>query len=380
MNSLNYEATPWHSFKTGKLCDGCKLCVQGKKTVLFITGICPRKCYYCPISSEKYAHDVVFANEWKIKDVNDPVELFEEVRLTGAKGAGITGGDPLAKLDRTCEYIKKLKKEFGTKFHIHLYTSLNLTSQSSLKKLFLAGLDEIRFHPDLDDDSLWNRLSLAKNFDWDVGVEIPVIPKKIVETEKLINFINDKIDFLNLNELELSDTDTAHYNIEHNSRKNDHSYAVRGSEELALKLLDKCSKLKLRTHYCSAKLKNQVQVGERLKRRAKHVALAIDELTEEYLLYRGAIYLKDFEPSYNYKQGINIKQNKTALLKAKQNLINECLFEDEDLVLDTERNRLLTHFSLAKEHSLKIKELGLVPTIVEEYPSSDYFCVDLEFL
>src|SRR6056297_2046886 len=95
MVNSSYDVTPWHSFKSGEMCDGCKLCVQGRKTVLFITGICPRKCFYCPISSEKYAHDVVFANEWKIKDVENPVELFEEVKMTGAKGAGITGGDPL---------------------------------------------------------------------------------------------------------------------------------------------------------------------------------------------------------------------------------------------------------------------------------------------
>lgn len=376
----NFDVTPWHSFKSGELCDGCKLCVQGRKTVLFITGICPRKCFYCPISSEKYARDVVFANEWKIKDVENPVELFEEVKMTGAKGAGITGGDPLSRLDRTCEYIIKLKKEFGAKFHIHLYTSLNLISYASLEKLFLAGLDEIRFHPDLEDASLWDRLSFAKNFNWVVGVEIPVIPHLAIETEKLIDFIKDKVDFLNLNELELSDTDTPHYKIDDDSRKNDSSYAVRGSEELALKLLDKCSKLNLRTHFCTAKLKNQVQVGERLKRRAKHVALDIDELTEEYLLYRGALYLKGFEPGFNYNQGLNIEQNESALIKAKEQLINEGLFDDEDLVLDIERNRLLTHFSLAQEYCDEIKKLNLVPAIVEEYPSSDYFCTELEFL
>ena len=50
-----------------------------------------------------------------------------------------------------------------------------------MKKLHLAGLDEIRFHPDVDDDSLWERLKVAKEFDWDAGIEIPAIPGKTEE-------------------------------------------------------------------------------------------------------------------------------------------------------------------------------------------------------
>ncbi|MFP4567731.1 MAG: radical SAM protein [Candidatus Woesearchaeota archaeon] len=372
--------TPWYSFKTGKLCKGCAQCVEGKKTVLFITGLCMRKCFYCPISSSKYGSDVVFANEWQIKDNKNPVELFEEVKLTGAQGAGITGGDPLIKIDRTINYIELLKKEFGESFHIHLYTSLNLANEDNLKKLFYAGLDEIRFHPSFDDSSLWDNILVAKKFNWSVGVEIPVVPGTQNKTERLIEFIAGKIDFLNLNELEFSDTDSSHYDMSGYFRKNNSSYAVKGSRVLALKLLDKCSKLNINAHFCTAKLKNMVQVGERLKRRALNIALDIDELTEEYLLYRGAIYLKGFEPGSDYRQGSLKKASLYKLNKAKLSLLKSGLFDEDDLVVDSVRSRFLTHFSLVERYAERIKELDLTPCIVEEYPSSDFFCVELEFL
>lgn len=374
------QKTKWHSYKTGNLCEGCKQCVRGEKLVLFVTGLCPRKCEYCPISNEKYGNDEVYANEWKIKNPTNAEELYEEAKMTGAKGAGITGGDPLARLDRTTKYIKELKKRFGKNFHIHLYTSLSLVSEENLKKLNDAGLDEIRFHPEIGNDKLWSKILLAKKYEWKIGVEIPVIPKKISQTKKLIKYLKDKIDFLNLNELELSDTDTKHYNLDKYERKNNVSYAVKGSEGSAMKLLTYCAELKIDTHYCTAKLKNRVQVGERLKRRAENTKRDIDELTEEYLLYRGALYLKGYEPSFNYKQGLNQKINKKALELAKINLLETKKFKEVQLIIDEERNRILTRHELARKYKKLIKEKNLVPTIVEEYPSSDYFCVELEFL
>ena len=186
----------YYSYNKGPLPKGCQYCVKGEKLVIFITGVCPRHCNFCPVSDQKYQEDVIFANERKVTDFND---LLKEAEAMQAQGAGITGGDPLAKLERTLEYIKKLKEKFGKEFHLHLYTSLNLVNQETLKQLFSAGLDEIRFHLDLDNDKLWDKLELAKQFSWDVGVELPLVPGK--DYKKLIDYVKDKIDFLNLNEL-----------------------------------------------------------------------------------------------------------------------------------------------------------------------------------
>ena len=72
--------------------------------------------------------------------------LLEEARLTRACGAGITGGDPLMDLDRCVDYITLLKKEFGKRFHIHLYTPLKLVSMS---RLWLASIRQA-----LDEDQV----------------------------------------------------------------------------------------------------------------------------------------------------------------------------------------------------------------------------------
>ncbi|MDD5178631.1 MAG: radical SAM protein, partial [Candidatus Nanoarchaeia archaeon] len=173
------ERTKYYSYKTGDLCRGCQLCVTGSKLVLFVTGICARNCYYCPLSDEKKNKDLVFANEWKVEKDED---MLKEAELCDSKGAGITGGDPLLRLERTIHYIKLLKEKFGKEFHIHLYTIPESITPSNLKGLYDAGLDEIRFHPDLENNKNWNKISLAFGFKWGVGIEIPVIPGKQEQT------------------------------------------------------------------------------------------------------------------------------------------------------------------------------------------------------
>ena len=254
------KETKYHSWKTGDMAEGCRQCVQGKKLVLFITGLCAKRCFYCPVGEQKFAKDVIFANEWRIANPDQPDELIEEAKLTEATGAGITGGDPLVKVDRCCEYIKLLKKTFGEQFHIHLYTPLKLVTEEILKKLHDAGLDEIRFHPDLEEDTLWHKLSLAKKFDWDVGVEIPCIPGFEEITTKLIDFVHDKVDFFNLNELELSDTEAKHNKMHERGYKpkDDQSYGVAGSKELGMKLLAYARTKGLRAYFCTSKLKDSL--------------------------------------------------------------------------------------------------------------------------
>ena len=150
----------------------------------------------------------------------------------------------------------------------------------TIKKLEEAGLDEIRFHPSLDDESLWDRLSIKTSMI--KGVEIPVIPGKEKETQKLIDFIKDKVSFLNLNELEISDTNVNKLYEHKFEAKNDVSYAVKGSEEMALELLDYCLKnTSLNVHYCTVSLKDTVQLTKRIAKRAKNVKKKFDIITKK---------------------------------------------------------------------------------------------------
>ena len=370
------KKTDFYSWKQGKLSEGCRYCVKGQKLVLFITGLCSNNCFFCPISDQKKNKDVIYANEWKITNEKD---LIKEAELTKAKGAGITGGDPLLKLNRTVKYIKLLKKNFGKKFHIHLYTSLNFVNENRLKKLYKAGLDEIRFHPMLNKKNEWPRILLAKKFDWDVGVEIPVIPGKKKETISLIDYFKDKIDFLNLNELEISDSNANKLRQRGFRQKSKLSYAVKGSQELAKQLLKYLKNTRLNVHYCTAKTKDKAQLTKRIKRRAVSVSKKFDFITPEGTLLRGAIYLKNSFPGFDYKKRMT-RINKSKAVKELVKIKKQLNIPKNMLYLDKTRIRLLTSIAVIDNIKDKLKKLNLIPVIMEEYPTHDAMIVDIQLL
>jgi hypothetical protein len=379
-NSLKMKKTKYYSWVVGKLPKGCQLCVEGRKEVLFITGLCPRRCIFCPISDQKKNKDVIYANEWPIEKFED---ILEEARLCSSKGAGITGGDPLMKLERTIKAIKMLKERFGEKFHIHLYTSLNLISEEIIKQLEEAGLDEIRFHPDLDDDSLWHKLKL--NTSMDKGLEIPVIPNKEEQTIKLIDYAKDKIKFLNLNELEMSDTEANKLSEKGYKTKDNISYGIKGSEELAMKLLRYCERnTKLNVHYCPVKLKDAVQMAKRLKLRAKNVAKPYDKVSKEGTLLRGAIYLNELRPDFGFTRRLNELKNKDELLKRlsiiRKELIELYKLKEKLIEVDDKKVRILTSRTIAQKLAKYLKSRDLYPVWVEEDPTYDQFEIESEEL
>jgi len=362
---------------TGKPAKGCLMCVRGEKLVLFITGLCGKRCYYCPVSEKKFGVDEIYANEWKIENDKD---LMEEIRLTDAKGAGITGGDPLVTLEKTCNYIRFLKKEKGKHFHIHLYTPLKLVTPESLKELHEAGLDEIRFHPEVENESEWPKIKLAKKYHWDIGIEIPCVPGKEKETKKLIDYIEEKVDFINLNELEVSDTEVEHYQMQEHRTRDETTYAVEGSREMAMNLLEYAKEKKYTSYFCSAMLKDSTQMGERIKRRAKMVKKEFDKVTPEGMLIRGAIYYEKLAPGVEYRHRLANADKKEIiekLIKAEEDVKK---LKIRYLEIDKDKLRLLTSKKEVIRLAKKIHQLGLIPAIVEEYPTKDGTEIEIELL
>ncbi len=383
---VKIKKTPYYSYLIGKLAEGCKLCVQGRKSVMYITGLCLRRCYYCPLSDDKRYKDVICINEEKIKDTEKGIRtLLEEIKISKSKGVGITGGDPLLRLHRTVRYIRLFKKTFGKKFHIHLYTSLNLISAKILKKLYEAGLDEIRFHLDLENKKLWPRLSMTKKYNWKVGVEIPAIPDKYERIIELVEFIKDKVDFLNINELEYSDTNSQFLSQRKFYTKNFMSYAIKGSEKTAKKVLRYIEKknIKLNTHYCTAKLKDAVQLQKRIELRSKSIKKEYDQRTADGMLIRGVIYLKGLEPGFSYKQRLK-KANKTRALKKLETTLMKLKAKynipGKLMEIDTKLMRILTTPVIASRLKKEIKKMGCVPCIIEEHPTADNLIVTLQKL
>ncbi len=277
--------------------EGCKLCEEGAKMVLFVTGICHAGCFYCPLSREKMNQDVIFADEMPVHSDED---IILEARLIEAKGTGITGGDPMEMVDRVVHYIRLLKDNFGKGHHIHLYTASG--SKENIEKLAAAGLDEIRFHPP---PQLWTKMLgsiYEKRIDWSiesgmsVGIEVPVLPDMEKELVELVRFANDRGIFVNLNELEFSETNYRELNARGYEPKNDVSSAVKGSEEVAYRIVD--MDWDIVVHYCSSSYKDGVQMRRRLMRRAKNIKKEYEEITEDATLILGVIEGEDLEEIY----------------------------------------------------------------------------------
>lgn len=284
---------PKGSAFTGRLSEGCVLCEKGAKMVLLVTGKCDKRCFYCPLSLEKKGKDVFFANERRISGSD---QALEEAKLMDALGTGITGGDPLLEIDRTVDAIKALKKRFGRSHHIHLYTTQ--TDKNKIERLAKAGLDEIRFHPPI---SQWTKLqktpyakavALAKKLRMRTGLELPVIPSREKDLVAAIKFADEAdLDFVNLNELEFSETNWKSLRTLGLDVRDDISAGVDGSEKLALDLLR--LETDVPVHYCSAAFKDGIQLRRRIMRRARNVRRPHEILTKDGTLLKGIIETDD---------------------------------------------------------------------------------------
>ncbi|MEK6962807.1 MAG: radical SAM protein [Nanoarchaeota archaeon] len=381
MKQLLVQKTAWHNVCAGQIAKGCQSCVKGQKLVVFVTGLCGQHCWYCPVSDQKMRMDKIYANE---RPIFSESELIQEAEESGAMGAGITGGDPLTKVERCAEYTYLLKEHFGKKFHVHLYTPLQLVTEERLRILYESGLDEIRFHPYLDNDEWWPRIKLARKFPWKVGVEIPALPGEEKNITKLIHYIKDKVDFLNLNELEVSDNKAWQeaFLTRKIKCKDSQSYGVTGSQETAMNLIKLSAKLGLKTHFCTAKSKDAIQHANRVKRRGERMKKEYDLMDDEGMLTRGAIYL-DLQPCMGYYSKIKAlpSEEKQAMLlklsKLKQQLQKKYDIPDELIEIDPQKLRLLTGGWILQEIGSELKNKC---ALVTEYPTWDHLEVQVEFL
>lgn len=286
--ALAREMMEWVYEPTGSfssyLSPGCRICRMGASLVLFVTGVCDRGCFYCPLSEERRGRDVAYANERRAESDS---EIIEEARAIGALGTGITGGEPLLKREFVIESIGALKREFGEDHHIHLYTGARLGS-SSLRDLAEAGLDEIRFHPPASEWSepgwLYKALLDAKALGLLAGVEIPALGP----APAIVEAVRRADAFLNLNELEFSETNQSALRAL-GFRSKDYGCGAVGSDLAA----EEFRVEGLRVHFCSSAFKDAVQLRERLKRRAARTARTFDLPTEDGTLIYGVIEAVD---------------------------------------------------------------------------------------
>ncbi len=317
--------------------------------VLFVTGLCPFHCFYCPVSDEKMYTDVTFADE---KRVTGDQDVLAEARAIRAKGVGITGGDPFEVIDRTCHYIRLLKEAFGPEFHTHLYTMS--TDSSKIRDLADAGLDELRFHVPA---GLWSRAErsayvpasrLARSLGITVGLEVPLVPEREEDLCRLIEWAEmEDLSFVNLDEMEFSDANYGRMKARGYETKHELSYGVKGGEPVARRILDR--PWRITVHYCSSGYKDGWQLRARIRRRAETVARPWDVVTEDGTLLKGVV------------EGVDLPGLMRDLERVHR-------VPKELMGLDGARRRLEVAPWLLEELAPR---LGRPCFVIEEYPTAD---------
>jgi len=355
---------PENSAVIGEIPNGCKLCGPGEKMVLLITGKCKCRCFYCPLSFKKRGKGSIYANELKVKNLS---QILDEAEAISAKGTGITGGDPMIVPGLTMDAIRLLKGKFGSRHHIHLYTSGHFEPKY-IELLSQAGLDELRFHP-----PIYNWRNITKHFknlikaglktDMDIGVEIPMIPgyeQVIIDLAKKLDEL--KVNFLNLNELEFSESNWEKLKARGFRQKNEISSSVMASETTGhaiLKSLAEQLNFELNVHYCSAQFKDRQQLTNRIKRRAKNVIEPHYVITEDGTFLIGII---ESDENRNMNE-----------LKALQSVFIQQYQVPEELLKLNPNKKRLEIASWVLEELKSDLSIGLLQRcfIIEEYPTAD---------
>ena len=335
---------------------GCEYCMKGSKIVVFMTGRCFAKCYYCPLSDIRKNSDTVYVNE--VKAESDQI-IIREAALIEAEGAGLTGGDPLLTFDKTLKYIKLLKDNFGSKFHIHLYTTGYNLNRERASALIRNGLDEIRFHPIGD---VTDKIKLFQGTEIKFGCEIPAIPGDERRVENLVKFLERAgADFININELEFSETNASELKKRGLKLKKDSIAAVEGSEETALRILEWCRENteEISVHYCPSWIKDGVQLRNRFLRRARNVRKPYEEIDGEGLLVRGVAYLDEMH---------NIEEVRNMLVKEYE--VPEDMFE-----IDYFKKQVYTAWYIVEELAGELAKINIKSGIVKSHPTDDRFIV-----
>ncbi|WP_069807515.1 radical SAM protein [Vulcanisaeta thermophila] len=251
----------------GRLGRGCRECLLGVKSVLFITGVCPLNCFYCPVSRERFGRDVMFINDRPV--VNYPGDIIDEIDRVGGHGLAITGGDPVMVVDRVVEVVRLLKGIYGEGFHIHMYTHVLNLNKRAVDLLGSSGIDEIRIHA-INKGQLMGRLDLVRALSKsvDLGLEVPALPGfednilgvvEVLAGEGLIGFVN-------INELDVSPANIDKL-VGMGYRVNPGGF-VEGSFEVGVKLAGEIRRRWpwLNVNVCTSKSKDIAQIGSRLFR------------------------------------------------------------------------------------------------------------------
>jgi uncharacterized protein len=250
----------------GELSPGCRHCVAGSWSCLFVNASCNASCFYCPAPQNR--KEIPATNNLFF---SHPDAYATYLQRLGFTGASVSGGEPLLTLNRTLAFLRAARRALGTKGHLWLYTNGILLTREMAGQLAAAGLDEIRFDIGATGYQC-HRIAAASGVVPVISVEIPAVPEALPTLQQVLPELPRLgVGHLNLHQLRLT---------RHNFRQlTERSYTflhgekvtVLDSELAALQILNlvQQSKLNLPVNYCSFVFKNRHQQAAARRRAAQ---------------------------------------------------------------------------------------------------------------
>lgn len=299
------------SLSYGWLSRACVECTGNAGSETFSTTLeCHRDCYFC------FNHNLSDYDKF----VNEGCPWEDELaRCYGTWGGdiaaiGLTGGEPLLNLADSLAFITQARNRFPSA-HIRMYTSGDLLTRDSARKLSEAGLDEIRFSIKQEDDALLRatvlgNLAMARDHIDDVMVEMPVIPGTDRQMRTWFKeFDSIGIDGVNLLEFCFPFHGWGEFGKRGFTLKNppfdvmyDYGYsgglAVEGSELLALQMMlfGIEEHVGFGMHYCSLDNKHRSEMRQKNEPgKGIHPAITFDE--GDFFLKMAKVYGEDRLPA-----------------------------------------------------------------------------------
>jgi len=254
---------------------GCRLCGEGHWSCLFVNNRCNCNCFYCPAPQVNTAIPETQGITFTLAE-----DYIGYIKKLDFRGVGLSGGEPLLTFPTTVDFLSKIKKEFGDKVYVWMYTNGTLLDEEKAIKLAETGLNELRF--DLTATAYnTSKLKLALGKIPNVTVEIPAIPDEIEALKKMVIELDSLgVNYLNLHQIRLTP-----YNLEKLIDRNylflhGRKVTVLESELAALEIIKFVfqRRLKLPVNYCSFHYKNHYQQAAFRKKAAAFVLTGQEEI------------------------------------------------------------------------------------------------------
>jgi hypothetical protein len=305
------------------------LCGEGEWSCLFITGKCNANCFYCPANQQ--TDGIPSTQLTSFNNVDDYIQYLD---FFGFKGASLSGGEPLLFFERTLDYVQNIKKYFGDKIYLWIYTNGILGSEEIYRKLANAGIDEVRFDIGATNYDL-KYLKKATNIIPTITVEIPAVPEEFNKLKKVIpELISIGVSNLNLHQLRLTNYNAPKLLKRNYTYLHGEQATVLESELTALKIIEYVAdtNLNIGVNYCAFNFKNRFQKAGFRKKIASKFVEPHEQITEN-----GFLRTITADNSFLYISGNKLLPEQSSTIKKP--LSYE--FQYRGLILDDHQENLL---------------------------------------